>query len=101
MLNVCSSNDVSVTLVGIHRESREKVVSSERAQKFADSLNLPYVEVDLNQQSEISELFHNLALAAVKRIQSREPVASMSTMTTTNLSRLVIKAESRIGCNCC
>ncbi|XP_048760925.2 uncharacterized protein LOC125670048 [Ostrea edulis] len=101
MLNVCSSSEISVTLLGIQRESREKVVSTDRAQKFAEYLDLPYVEVSLNLQTEINEVFDNLAKTVVQRIQSREPVASMSTLTTTNLSRLVIKAESKVGCNCC
>lgn len=101
MLNVCNGSEISATLVGIQRESREKVVSTERAQKFAEYLNLPYVEVNLNLQSEINDVFNNLAKTVVQRIQSREPVTSMSTLTKTNISRLVIKAESKVGCNCC
>ncbi|XP_056022552.1 uncharacterized protein LOC130055102 [Ostrea edulis] len=101
MLNVCNGSEISATLVGIQRESREKVVSTDRAQKFAEYLNLTYVEVNLNLQSEINDVFNNLAKTVVQRIQSREPVTSMSTLTKTNISRLVIKAESKVGCNCC
>lgn len=101
MLNYCNSSDVSVVLVGIQREGRERIVSTERAQKFSDYLDLPYFEVNVDNQSEINDVFDNLAKTVVQRIQSREPVATMSTFTTTNLSKLVVKTESRLGCSCC
>lgn len=100
LMNYCNSTSISVVLVGIKRDSSERVVSTERAQSFADHLNLPYFEVNLDNNSEISDVFDNL-VKTVAQTLSRENTVNASTLSTTRLSKAVIKAESKLGCSCC
>lgn len=101
LMNYCNSTSISVVLVGIKRDSGERVVSTERAQSFADHLNLPYFEVSLDNNSEISDVFDNLVKTVAQTLLSRENTISASTLSTTRLSKAVIKAESKLGCSCC
>lgn len=101
LMNYCNSTSISVVLVGIKRDSRERVVSTERAQSFADHLNLPYFEVNLDNNSEISDVFDNLVKTVAQTLLSRENSVSSSTLSTTRLSKAVTKAESKLGCSCC
>lgn len=101
LMNYCNSTSISVVLVGIKRDSRERVVSTERAQSFADHLNLPYFEVNLDNNSEISDVFDNLVKTVAQTLLSRENSVSSSTFSTTRLSKAVTKAESKLGCSCC
>ncbi|XP_052716866.1 uncharacterized protein LOC128189337 [Crassostrea angulata] len=101
LMNYCNSTSISIVLVGIKRDSRERVVSTERAQSFADHLNLPYFEVNLDNNSEISDVFDNLIKTVAQTLLSRENSVSSSTLSTTRLSKAVTKAESKLGCSCC
>lgn len=101
LMNYCNSTSISVVLVGIKRDSSARVVSTERAQSFADHLNLPYFEVSLDNNSEISDVFDNLVKTVAQTLLSRENTISASTLSTTRLSKAVIKAESKLGCSCC
>lgn len=99
--NYTDSDSVSVVLVGITRPARERYVSTERAQSFSEHLNLPYFEVNLENQTEISDVFDNLVKTVVQKLLSRETSVSASTLSTTQLSKVVLKAESKFGCSCC
>lgn len=101
LMNYCNTSSVSVVLVGIKRDTRERVVSTERAQSFAEHLSMPYFEVNLDNKSEITDAFDNLVKTVVQRLMSREVSISASTLSTTRLSKAVTKAESKLGCSCC
>lgn len=57
---------VCLLLVGNKADRAEKVVSSERALKFAESKKIPYLECSAKSNTNIDECFQTLATALVE-----------------------------------
>ncbi|KAL4224237.1 Ras-related protein Rab-17 [Mactra antiquata] len=74
-----SHPDVSTILVGTkcHVEPDEREVSLERAQKYAESVGLPYMEVSAEEGKHVTEVFEKLADLIIEKL-SKEQSLNMS-----------------------
>lgn len=72
-----------------HVPEEQREVSTERAQKYAESLGLPYMEVSAEHEINVTEVFEKLADLIIENL-SKNP-------TVTNLKppRIILQPEKK------
>lgn len=86
-----SQPEISTVLVGTkcHVPDDQREVSTERAQKYAESLGLPYMEVSAEHGINVTEVFEKLADMIIESL-SKNP-----TVTNVKQPRVVLQPEKK------
>ena len=86
-----SQPEISTILVGTkcHVPDEQREVSTERAQKYAESLGLPYMEVSAEHGINVTEVFEKLADLIIESL-SKNP-----TVTNVKPPRVVLQPEKK------
>lgn len=70
-----SSQDIQCILVGTKCHSAERQVPTERAEKYAESIGIPYVEVCAEQNTNIKEVFELIVENIIEHLVAK-PILS-------------------------
>ncbi|KAK3084825.1 hypothetical protein FSP39_019718 [Pinctada imbricata] len=92
---LCSSTTdvqrVTTILVGINRKSRRRDVTLEQCQKLSEHLDLPYIETNIEDESQVLDLFKVMASSAISQFKCRASLSGSTSSTSSTSSNSDIK----------
>ena len=84
--NLLDASSVTTILIGTTRKTRQRKVTAEQCEKYAEHLGLPYFEVDIDDESQIEYIFKILANTSVQSYKCRTSVSLSSNVLSTDSS---------------
>ncbi|KAK3083690.1 hypothetical protein FSP39_001515 [Pinctada imbricata] len=89
---ISNTDNVTFILVGVTKDFSKREVTSEQCEKIADYLDLPYIEVDTRNESNVLELFKILASTTVVRLKRTMSISVGVSLNTSPMSNSDSKA---------
>ena len=85
--NLFDATSVTTILIGTTRKTRQRKVTAEQCEKYAEHLGLPYFEVDIDDDSQIEYIFKILANTYVQSYKCRTSLSLSTNALSTDSSK--------------